>query len=511
MGLFKVGSKINDVEVYVHNRYEHFKTTANKMRVQGKIRSTVMKIKNNVRGKVTSIQGAVSLREKKYLSILGKKTKKEYYDEFSNYKNVSQDSILDIMYSFTDLGPQNYKNLEEIIYRKFDQNINLTSGRGVKKRREDALKMLYPEMQKTNKNLFKSAKKYLKNLITEYEINDKKGTNRSTLGALKKRQEALKQSAEKLKMTKTPKTVDQAQKTASKLRSTSKGFGVSFEPVAAGVVQSLNNFINGALKQGPIEVVADKDYENNYVTDVTFNVLDMNIGVDVKSNRVLYKKNTQREGFSYEILSSIFLGKGGFSELGSTSSDGTTIQKFGNILSQPDPEFLKQMTYLLVNSTIFKGEAADIKATNQAQQGLRSMLIIGGLIDFIVTYIARATKGGKEQILIFAGDEIIFTTDFIDQMIRMIGSIKPNNLKNIYGINYSILDEGETNKIGEGLKQKMLKEKLRHVREGIDTYPELFTKVGSEEMKKITSAALQRSMQIRLSIPLSDIFKRRNS
>lgn len=511
MGLFKVGPKVNEVEVYVHNRYEHFKTTVNKMQVQGKIRSTVMKIKNNIRGKVTSIQGAVNLQEKKYLGILGKKTKKEYYDEFSIYKNRSDDSILNAMYSFTDLSPTTTANLEEIILRRFDKNINLQSGGGVKDRRKEAFKMLYAEMQKENQVFYKDANNFFNSLVSEYEINNKNAADQTNLPALLKRQEALDSSAKKLQMTKPPKTIKAAQTQAAQLRKTDKGFGVSFEPVAAGVVKSLNSFINGALKQGRIEVVGDTKYEKNYTTDATFTVMDMNIGVDVKSNKALYQKGTQREGYSYEILSSVFLGKGGFSELGSTSSNGAVIQKFGNILSQPDPEFLKQMAYILVNSTVFQAEGVKIKAVNEAQQGLRTILIIGGLIDFIVTYIARATKGDRQQLLLFVGDEIIFTTDFINHMVKMIESINPNKLKTIYGINYKILDEGSTNKVPEGLKKKMLKEKLRLVRNGTNTYAELFNQLGAQEMKQITSAALQRSMQISLNIPLSELFKNRNS
>ena len=502
-----MGPKVNDVEVYVHNRYEHFKRTADRMEVQGKIKSTVGKIKQNISQKVMSIQGAVMLQEKKYLHTIGVKTKDDYYKEFTNYKNTSDDSILNAMYSFTDLSPATIADLEAIILRRFGVQTNLTT----KKDKEDAFAMLYQEMQKENQVFYKDANNFFNSLISEYEINNKKAADQTALPALLKRQEALNSSAKKLQMTKPPKTIKGAQRQAAQLRKTDKGFGVSFEPVAAGVVKSLNSFVNGALKQGRIEVVADTNYEKNYTTDATFTVMDMNVGVDVKSNKALYKKSTQRQGYGYEILSSVFLGQGGFSELGRTASNGTVIKKFGNILSNPDPEFLKKMTYLLVNSTVFQAEGVKIKAANEAQQGLRTILIIGGLIDFIVTYIANATKGDREQLLLFVGDEIIFTTDFIDHMVKMIESINPNKLKTIYGINYRILDEGSTNKVPEGLKKKMLKEKLRLVRNGTNTYADLFTKLGAQEMKQITSAALQRSMQINLNIPLSKLFKNRNS
>ena len=512
MKLFKTGPTVNDVEVYVHNRYEHFKRTADRMQVQGKIQSTVMKIQRSVRKKVLEISSGVKLQESKYLVKLGKRTKEEYYNEFSIYKNASDDAMLNSLYAFTDLSPSNYAHLEEIIYRRFGKNINLQDGKGVRKRREDAFKMLYAEMQKENAEFYKSATTYYKNLIKEYEINNKKGTDQSSLEALQKRQEALKQSAAKLKLKKAPTTVKGAQRQAAQLRSTDMGFGVSFEPVAGGIIKSLNNFINSALPQGTIEAVADKNYDTNYTTDVTFKVADMNIGVDVKSNKALYKKSTQKEGYGYDILSSIFLGKGGFSELGKTAANGQVVQKFGNILSNPDPEFFKKMLYLLVNSTVFQAEGVPTKATNQAEQGLRSMLIIGGLIDFIVTYIARATNQSRQQILLLVGDQIIFTTDFVEHMVEMIESINPNNLKTIYGINYRILDEGATNKIGEGLKKKMLKEKLRLVRKGVNTYKALFSDEKLRaDMQTITSAALQRSMQINLNIPLSKLFEKRNS
>lgn len=512
MRSFEVGPKVSDVEVYVHNRYQHFKRTADRMQVKGKIRSTVGKIKQNISKKVLSIQGGIKAQEIEYLNILGKQSKEEYYNEFSNYKNASEDKILDAMYAFTDLSPNNYAHLEEIIYRRFGKNINLQSGTGVRRRREDAFKMLYAEMQKENADFYKAATTYYKNLIKEYEIKNKKGTDQSTLEALKKRQKALEQSAADLKMKDVPRTVKGAQKQAAKLRSTDMGFGVSFEPVAGGIIKSLNNFINSELPQGKLEVVGDQDRKKNFTTDVTVKVVDMNIGIDVKSNKALYKKSTQKEGYGYEILSSIFLGKGGFSELGKTAPNGTVMKKFGNILSNPDPEFLKKITYLLVNSTVFQAEGVKIKAVNEAQQGLRTILIIGGLIDFIVTYIARATGESRQQILLVVGDQIIFTTDFVEHMVKMIESINPDNLKNIYGINYRILDEGAENKVPEGLKKKMLKEKLKLVRKGVDPYAKfLDDKNLRKTMQQITSAALQRSMQINLNIPLSELFKNRNS
>lgn len=501
MGLFKVGPQFDEVEVYVHNRYEHFKRTVSRMDIKGKVSKTVQQIQLRMRSSTSSISKKIIAYENLYLSYFNMKSKDEYYREFNNAKKSSDNEVIKAMYDFVDIAPKNVKELKNIILRRFGENVKLT-GKGAKERTKQALNKLYDSMKSENDDFYQNSNKFFTNLLAEYDIVQNKDAKKTSDDSISKRVNAYKESVAKMKLKKAPETVAKAQKQAAQARKGTDGFGVSYEPLAGAVVQSVNSFISGAIRQGPIEVVADKNYDKNYTTDVKFPIMDLTVGIDVKSNKVIYKKTTGRQGYGYELLSSIYLGKGGFAELGSSKN-------FGGILLDPDPEFLKKLTYILVNATVFADSAGGLKSANEAEQGLRTLFVVAGLMDFIVIYISKAINDSRSQLLIMAGDEIIFTTDFIDKMIEMIEKIKPETGK-LYGINYKLLEEGKTNMMPEGLKTQMLKHKLSYVRKGVNTYAELFTKVGSKEMKQITSKALQRSMEISINVPLSKIFEKRS-
>lgn len=508
MGLFKVGPQVNDVEVYVHNYYEHFKRTVSRMDIKFRIANTVVNIKNNLRTSVAGISGEIIKHEQRYLSIFNMNSKDDYFKEYSDFKNNSKDEVVDAMFDFVDISANSLKEIEAIFVRRYGEVVKLHGKGSTKADKEYAFKKIQNDIK--GGTFYKNSTAFFKGLLLEYNIVQKKGALDTTEEALMRRHAAHLSSAKKLGLKEAPKTLPQARKLATEARSGTDGFGVAFEVIAGMMISSLNRFISGAfpVKQGRVELVGDTDYERNYVTDTTVRVADINVGIDVKSNKVLYKKGTQRQGYGYEILSAIYLGKGGFNNIGESSMNGDTKTKFAGVLSQPNPEFLKQLTYILVNGTVFAEEGSGLKITDEAEQGMRTLFIVGGLVDFIVTYISQATKGGKSQLLLMVGEEIMFTTDFIETMTQMIESIKPETGK-MFGINYKLLAEGKKNTIAEGLKTEMLKSKLVHVRNGIDTYAELFNKVGSKEMKQITGKALQRSMRISLVIPLREVFKGR--
>ena len=166
------------------------------------------------------------------------------------------------------------------------------------------------------------------------------------------------------------------------------------------------------------------------------------------------------------------------------------------------------MVYLLVNSTVFKEEGAKVSIVNDVTIGIKALFILGGLIDFLLTYIETAINPTRSQILLFLGPSVGFTSDFLKNTARIIKGYQPNNA-NIYGMTYNILEK-TAKKIPSSLKEELLKNKLKYVREagGSITYENLFNKGDvKQKMKEITGMALQKSMQLNFKIPLSTMLK----
>jgi hypothetical protein len=307
-----------------------------------------------------------------------------------------------------------------------------------------------------------------------------------------------------------PPTLKKAITQAAKLRKGTDGLGVSFEPVAGLAFSSFNDFLNKKFNKdsfsGKRKLVGDSDRENQYTTDITVEVGEINIGIDIKSQSAIYLKSVQKQGYANEILSAMFLGEGGFAELKNFNSKEDL--SFGSLAPSGGEELFKKLTYILVNSSVFEDEGGKLKGAQEAERALRSILIIGGFVDFIATYLSKAINDSRQQLLLFTGEKLIFTSDFIERLIQMVEKINVDKLDSLYGMNIEISDN-EQSGIAEELKTKLLKNKLRVLRkDGIDTYEQLFRNPEiRESIKTITSKSLQRTMKINIKAPISTLFK----
>lgn len=515
---FTVGAKVNNVRVYAHSFFEHFNQTVQEMEIKSEIAKTVEDIKSNVRQSVSGIGGRVRDHEKKYLKILGFKNKDQYFEAFAN-PQVNSDffKARDAMFEFTDQSIGSKEDLEEALVRRFGGSARIGSQAAVKSGKADftiasGLKKIHQAIISESKPFFQETEKYFKGIMGENAIIANKGVDQTSFDAVVKRQEALRSSIERLKLNKTPpKTLKESVSRGGAARGGTYGLGVAYELIAGILVDSIHGSARTTVDN--IALVGDEDEkgkrEKFFTTDATVKLGEMTIGIDVKSNKVLYKKDTRKEGMGYDLLSAIFLGTGGsgFAQLG--NKGGMKGTKIKGLLSSPNPEFLKQLIYILVNDTVFQSEGKGLSNVMQANDGLKQLFIIAGMIDFIVKFISNATKEGEHsQLLLLLGEKIIFTSDFIDHIVEMIEGIVAGSGA-MYGITYKLLDEGRNN-IGEGLKGDLLKEKLMHIRQGSTTYDDIFKKVGnSDNMKGIVSKALNRSMLIKLKIPMTAVFSKR--
>lgn len=495
MGSFEAGSSIGKNIVYVHNRFEHFNNTISKMSISSEMTRVITDVKNKIMRRTNEMLKNIVAEEEKYLSILGVKSKKEYFKIYENYKDTNPDKLTEVLYYLTDFSPEKVKELNKIMSRRFPtEKFNST---------EEKINRLYNDQKNENAQYRKAAEDFFNGLIYEYEIINQAGADQATLAALQRRQNTFRKANAKLGITENPKNVKEAISVAANLRA-SDGYGLSLEALAGLMMVKFNNFAytktTGSaepLKQSNLKVVGDGKKEKIKTTDATFTIAEINVGVDVKSNRVQYNKSTQQLKFGHEILSAFLLGKGGF--IGK--------QGFKQITSK-DEDLYKQMVYLLVNSTVFKEEGAKVSIVNDVTIGIKALFILGGLIDFLLTYIETAINPTRNQILLFLGPSVGFTSDFLKNTARIIKGYQPNNA-NIYGMTYNILEK-TAKKIPSSLKEELLKNKLKYVREagGSITYENLFNKGDvKQKMKEITGMALQKSMQLNFKIPLSTMLK----
>jgi hypothetical protein len=305
-----------------------------------------------------------------------------------------------------------------------------------------------------------------------------------------------------------PTTLAKAVKRAAQLRKGTGGLGVAFEPVAGMALSAFNDFLsnkfNAKALSGKKRIAGDSDRDNQYTTDINVQIGEINVGIDIKSQSAIYLKSIQRQAYANEILAAMFLGEGGFSEL--QAFDNTTGISLGGLVKGGEAELFKKLTYILSNSSVFAQDGGKLKQVDEAEQALRSILIIGGFVDFIVTYLSKAINNSRSQILLFTGEKLIFTSDFIMRLVDMVKKINTENMRSLYGMNIAIEDNKQS-EIAEGIKTKLLKQKLQLIRTGTDTYQALFANPElRRSMQTITSKALQRTMTINIKAPLSTLF-----
>jgi hypothetical protein len=190
MSEFKVSPDVNKVEVYVHNRYEHFKRTIARMSISKQVHTTVNQVRNNLASRVNGYLRLVIKEELKYLGSIGVNSKADYYKEFSKYKQLPTNEIYQLLYNFTDMSASNYAELEKIYERRFKEEVNLQGGEGVRDRRKQALATIQKDIIEKNEKFMSASDEYLRNLLAEYLNLEGDGDQAST-EALNKRISAM--------------------------------------------------------------------------------------------------------------------------------------------------------------------------------------------------------------------------------------------------------------------------------------------------------------------------------
>lgn len=516
MSEFIVSANVDQVEVYVHNRYEHFKRTISRMSISKQVQTSINQVKLNLEGKIQKKLSEVIRQEKKYLMSIGLISKEKYYEEFSTYKTTPTNDIMQVFYNFTDLSASNYAELEKIYARRFIEEVDLQKGTGVQSRRREALGRIRQDIVKKNQAFMDSSEEFLENLLKEYANFTQYGEEANPQ-ALNKRIEAMKTTWKAMTNSNAapPKTLNEAKTQAGKLRKTTKesaGLGVSFEPVAGLVFGMFNDYLNDEFnakrfsgKAGKKRIVADKNKDKQYTTDISVQVGEITVGIDIKSQSAIYLKDIERQAYANEVLAAMFLGEGGFSQMrGLNIEEG---MNFGALIPNTDADFFKKLVYVLVNSSVFESDGGKLKQTDEVEKALRSILIIGGFIDFIATYLSKALNDSRSQILLFTGEKLIFTSDFIGRLVEMVKGINTENMGNLYGMRINMSDN-EKSKIASNLKTDLLEQKLSLIRKNVNTYESLFRNAElRQSMQTITSKALQKTMTIHITAPIGTLFK----
>jgi hypothetical protein len=191
MSEFIVSANVDQVEVYVHNRYEHFKRTISRMSISKQVQTSINQVKLNLEGKIQKKLSEVIRQEKKYLMSIGLISKEKYYEEFSTYKTTPTNDIMQVFYNFTDLSASNYAELEKIYARRFIEEVDLQKGTGVQSRRREALGRIRQDIVKKNQAFMDSSEEFLENLLKEYANFTQYGEEANPQ-ALNKRIEAMK-------------------------------------------------------------------------------------------------------------------------------------------------------------------------------------------------------------------------------------------------------------------------------------------------------------------------------
>jgi len=491
MDNFKVGTKIEQVEVYVHNYEEYFLQTVMKMNIAEEAQKSLSKVSKNLQNGIKKYRSKVSKVEEAYLKESGYKTKDKYREEVIKYSNKEDSEINRLLNDYTMLSPDNLKSLQQYVQ---ELNKPLPTRAEAKQ-----------EISKRLEPLIKNLGIIIKSLIEEKKQVSGGQFDKTNMDALRKRKQAQKDAAAKVSsedlasQIANAKTLPQLRKIIGKLRY--EHLGIMFEPLAG---LFLENFHANGKKQleeltnnpGPkvqMRLTGDMGTKKVGTTDLVLITKTMNIGVDVKSSARMYVKGTQKQGYGYELTSQILLGNGGLNKF------------FGN-LGGEDPELLKKIAYIIVNMNIFNNVSA-IKETRQfsdAYNAMRSMVVVAGLLDFLKVYIEKFDNIYRKQILIMAGKEVYFLTDLMDMLIYMVDSTKSIS-KSQFGTFYNVATKSSpTANVG---KHANLLDKKREVMiNGKVTYEFLFNRLGAKEMKELVAPALKQSMQVRLNLPLSKMF-----
>jgi hypothetical protein len=277
--------------------------------------------------------------------------------------------------------------------------------------------------------------------------------------------------------------------------------GIMLEPLAGMFLTNFHNKTEDGLQKivknkeqnVTMQLTGDMGTSKVGVTDLVLMLGDMNVGVDVKSSAKLYTKSTQGSGYGYELTAQILLGEGGLTDF------------FGNLGGQ-DPELMKKIAYILVNMSIFEVTEGlkDPGKKEEAYRSMRSLVMMGAIVDFIRKYIQEFDNKYRKQILIMAGNQVYFLTELIDMLVYMIKKIKSAS-GSAYG-SFAYITSKRDESVNVGEHKNLLGKKREVMKNNSVRYETLFNSLGRSEMKKFVAPALRRTMQVRLALPLSATF-----
>jgi len=493
MSQFKVGSKISQVEVYVHNYQEYFLRTVERMRIAEQAQASVNAVGSNLEQRVKKYKTIIKEVEDQYIRLAGFKNKKEYRAAFINKTENLNDEVSVLVNDYVNLSPDNLKSLQAYIER----------GTGKQLSRKEAL----AEISKRLPTLVQGMGEVMSLVAAEQQKIQKNDFTETNAEALKRRrQEKQKISAKIAKEDLVNKlgsarTLKEYRPLMTDLRF--QHLGIMFEPLAGIFLANFHNktqegfetMTNKKISNVTMQLTGDMGTDKVGVTDLVLKIGDMVVGVDVKSSAKLYTKSTQRSGYGYELTSEILLGKGGMTKF------------FGNLGGQ-DPELMKKLAYILVNMSIFEKVEGlkDPGKKTEAYKAMRSIVMMGALVDFMKSYIEKFDNMYRKQILIMAGNQVYFLTELIDMLVYMIQKIKSTSSSNYGGFAYLASKKDESVNVGE--HKNLLAKKREVMKNNPIKYEILFNRLGRNEMKKFVGPALRRTMQVRLALPLSATFSK---
>jgi hypothetical protein len=493
MKKFKVGTKVEQVEVYVHNYQEYFLRTVERISIAKEAQASINNVASNLESAVKKYQTKIEKVENKYIKLSGFKDKESYRAQFIDKMENLNDEVSSLIKDYVNLSPDSLKSLKAYMEKST----------GIKMTQAQALKKIKTRLEPTIK-LMGTAMSLVAREQQKIQNNDFTETNAAALEKRKKEKDkalAKVADSELISKIQNAKTLKDYRPFITDLRY--QHLGIIFEPLAGLFLTQFHNktqndlekTTNKKMSNVTMQLTGDMGTGKVGVTDLVLHIADMVVGVDVKSSAKLYTKSTQRSGFGYELTSEILLGKGG-------------LTKFFGDLGGEDPELMKKIAYMLVNMSIFEKVEGlkDPGKKEEAYKAMKSLVMMGAIIDFMKKYIKEFDNKYRKQILVMAGDQVYFLTDLINMLVYMIRQMKSTSAVN-YG-SFAYFKSKKDESVNVGQHKNLLAKKREVMQNNPVKYEVLFNHLGKNEMKKFVAPALRRTMQVRLALPLSSSFSK---
>lgn len=257
-------------------------------------------------------------------------------------------------------------------------------------------------------------------------------------------------------------------------------------------------------------------------TDFTFLYGKMRIGVDVKADREIYKKEYSEKNALYNIIESVLSNSMPHGLVKMTHSD--------------TKGFMDMYAYVLTNMLTMKTIAnkglgvpnakpySETRLRNFAMIPLQQVAMISGTAKFIDEYLALFDNNLRKQLLILMGDRIMFISEFIREIQKKmyevldmrkydsVGFVDLPTLKLDNNVKITALEAG----LPETLLANMISDKIQLQRDLLNTskqpqgtgslYPELFTGLKSQ-MAEIAEQVLGKKFKLTMKFTFNQFKK----